>query len=815
MAYPVVRNAPPPLDTEDEVKFRNFIDMLVRSRRLVLGTALAVVLLAALMLSRTVPVYESSATLRIDEAGSNSFLTELAPVAALGGGSGALETEVAVLRSRQIAEAVVDSLKLPLQVSVPGRTRDEVIRVVTMGRDVVPGSFELERGTGQSYTVQAEGVPTGVEVPRRVSVGESFRIGSTELVLSPDLARDLPETIRFSLVPFRRAVETTRRDMVISRPDPKAQLVEIRFRNTDPSLAAAVPNVTSTAFIAYKARGSQAESSGTVDFLREQVKGYAQELRGAEEDLRTFREREQLVSITDEASVQVRRLAELQARHEALLSEREALGELLQKTAASSGTDASGSAYRQLTSFPVFFANQGVQNILQSLTELENQRAQLLIRRTPDNEEVRGINDRIRELERELYQIAINYQRSLESESASVEASLQRFGAQISQIPAREIEFARLSRQQSLLSDIYTLLQTRLKDAELTNAVTTENVRPIDPALVPEEPVSPRPLRTMVFAVVGGLILGIGAAAGRSVLDTKVRTEHDAQQASGGIPLLATIPRMTLDSSRELAPAERNWIRVGKILPSATHDGGVEGLIATRQPQSPAAEAFRSLRTSITFATFERPARTIVLTSATPGDGKSTSAANLAIAFAQQGLRTLLVDADLRRGVLHRVFDLPQDTGLTHVLLGKTSVDEAIHRGVLTGSESLDFLPVGIFPPNPAELVGSSQMRALIEDLRNRYDIVLFDTPPVNLVVDAGIIGALVDTTLLVARAGATDKRALTHAAARLHQLGAPLGGLVLNDFTERAGGYQYASAGSFGGYLTGHVANGNGHSPG
>jgi tyrosine-protein kinase Etk/Wzc len=526
------------------------------------------------------------------------------------------------------------------------------------------------------------------------------------------------------------------------------------------------------------------------------VQSYETELRGAEEQLRTFRERNQVVSLTDEASEQVKRLAELQAQRDALRSERDALAELLAQTNGGAATGSQTAAYRQLSSFPVFLSNQAVQNILQSLTELENERAKLLVQRTAENLDVQGVNQRIRELELQLYQIAVNYHRSLDSQVASVESALGRFGAQLEEIPAREVQFARLSREQTLLAEIYNLLHTRLKEAELKEAVEPGNVQTIDTALVPDRPISPRPLRNLAMALVGGLVLGMVGALTRETMDTKVRSKEDVHALSGGMPVLGTIPRIQMDA----APGSNGngkRVRVPKIVSLSPDEFLRERLVTQHDPQSPAAEAYRALRTSITFAGVGRNTQALVVTSAMPGDGKSTSSSNLAIAFTQQGLRTLLIDADLRRGLLHKVFDMPQDPGLTHVLMGRAALDDAIRdTGVGPADTPLHFLPAGVFPPNPAELLGSERMRVLVADLRKRYDILVFDAPPLNLVTDASVLGTITDATLLVARAGVTDRRALHHAAAQLHQLGSSVSGIVLNDFDSgKAYGYTYGYA--------------------
>lgn len=775
---------------------------LQRHRWMVLGIVVSVVALTGLFTWLQRPVYQSAATMRIDDDSPQSFLSQSSSSLMPTGGGSKLETEMLVLQSRHIAEAVVDSLNLRLQLLEPNRPRPEVIRPLAMVRDTVGGPFELRWEGADSYSVSVEQGSLRAQDPRRVKIGTPFTLGGMTLALAPSLRSAPPKRIRFALLPLRDAVAQMQTATEVARLDPKAQIIAIRYTGTDPWLTAAVPNAVTHAFIQYKALGSRSESHTAVGFLRQQVSQYEQELSRAEERLRAFRENQQVVSLTDEASEQVKRLAEMQARKDALRSEREALAELLDRINKGKGARGETATYRQLASFPVFLSNKAVQDILQSLTDLENQRAQLLVRRTTENVDVQGFTERIQELELQLFQIGQNYLRSLDSELASSENTLSRFGTQLAAIPAREVQFARLSREQSLLADIYTMLQTRLKEAELKEAVEPENARVIDEAIVPVRPISPRPTRNLVFGLFLGLMLGVGAALGRESLDTRIRSMDDVRTATGGVPVLGTIPRL-----QGFTASGENGHRRSRIVPVAPETLVQNHLVTRMDPKSPASEAYRTLRTNLTFANLERRTQTLVVTSAAPGDGKSTSASNLAITLAQQGVRTLLVDADLRKGILHELFDISQDPGLTHVLLGTVSRGEAIRRIELEGGTGvLHFLSSGVFPPNPSELLGSERMRQLIGEMRDEYDMIIFDAPPLNIVTDAAVLGTMSDATLLVARAGNTDRRALGQAAAQLQHVRAAVTGVVLNDFEADGSRYTYS-------YAYGGNGNGNGTS--
>jgi capsular exopolysaccharide synthesis family protein len=211
-------------------------------------------------------------------------------------------------------------------------------------------------------------------------------------------------------------------------------------------------------------------------------------------------------------------------------------------------------------------------------------------------------------------------------------------------------------------------------------------------------------------------------------------------------------------------------------------------LVSLLSPDHPASEAYRTLRTNVTFVNAEqRQLQALVITSPGPGEGKSTTAANLAITLAQQGSRTLLVDADLRRPLVHRAFNLVQEPGLTDVLVGTSSLRESIRPNVVP---KLDVLPAGALPPNPSELLGSEAMARLLETLRGQYDTIIFDSPPTLAVTDATVLGASADAVILVVRAGETDEVAAQRALQQLRRVQAKIAGTVLNGMQKRRDRY-------------------------
>ena len=278
----------------------------------------------------------------------------------------------------------------------------------------------------------------------------------------------------------------------------------------------------------------------------------------------------------------------------------------------------------------------------------------------------------------------------------------------------------------------------------------------IEPAVAPATPISPRPLLNTLLAAVLGLLIAAGVASVTEFLNDSVK-DADAVQETSGLSTLGTIPRMKGDRVRS----------------------EIYRLAAVLYPRSNVAEAYRILRTNIEFASVDAPIRTLLVTSSIPGEGKTTTAANLAIVFAQAGHRVLLVDADLRKPGVHLIFDLPNTHGITSLLRDeRMELDAAAH---VTEQGGLRVLTTGPLPPNPAELLGSQRMRATLDRLKSSEDLVIFDSPPLEVVTDSAIMSSFVDLTLFVVDAGRSRRRTVRLGREALARAGANVVGAVLN----------------------------------
>jgi capsular exopolysaccharide synthesis family protein len=352
-----------------------------------------------------------------------------------------------------------------------------------------------------------------------------------------------------------------------------------------------------------------------------------------------------------------------------------------------------------------------------------------------------------------------------------------------------EAQYAILRHEAELNRDLYDALQMRLKEASVTAGLSATNITVVDRASVPVVPIAPRKTLSLLLGLLGGLLCGIVIAFMVESIDDTLQTSEEVENVSM-LASLATIPHISTE------PGKRKRKGTEEPAPAASR---MHQLVALYSPKSHAAEAYRGLRSSLLLSSIDIPPRVIVVTSAFPGEGKTTTAVNAAIAFAQRGERVLLVDADLRRGSLDRIFNLDdRSLGLSTVL-----AQPAAPKSLATPLPELPLLavlPTGPRPPNPAEMLSSNRMEEQLRQWALEFDRVVIDTAPVLAVSDTQAMAALADTVILVARAGMTRKRALVRARDLLWRINAPIAGVVVNDvdmrlenfYTYRYGMYGY-----------------------
>jgi capsular exopolysaccharide synthesis family protein len=363
---------------------------------------------------------------------------------------------------------------------------------------------------------------------------------------------------------------------------------------------------------------------------------------------------------------------------------------------------------------------------------------------------------------------------------ASLKAEVDRATKESLELGPKVVAYNDLVRRKKSIEDRYNILRGKLSTSELSSRVDrnfdASNVRPLDPALVPSVPVSPKLRNNVAMSVALALFAGFGLVFLIVFFDRSIKTTVDAEQATGAA-VLGVIP----------------------LLHESVLDGNenMRDLYVHEKPTSSVAECCRSLRTNILFSSADRALKTIVVSSANPREGKTTSVIYMGTTMAQSGQRVLLVDTDMRRPRLHVPMEVSRQTGLSNLIVGDKDYDEVIKE---TKIPNLWVLPCGPLPPNPAELMMSHRFEVVLTELAKRFDRVILDSPPAQLVTDAVVLSKQVDGVILVVHADKTLRDDIRRASSQIRQVGGPIFGVIVNAIDDSRSTYYY---GKYGAYYT------------
>jgi len=574
-------------------------------------------------------------------------------------------------------------------------------------------------------------------------------------------------------------------DRINVDPIKGTRLFYLRVSDTDPKRAKRITDGVARVYIDQNLQAAISSSAEAVAWLDGQIAHLKDELETDENALYGFKQRNSLPSISINDSSNSLRL-EMEDYDKALTRTRTRKVELLARKAELGGvTEENPEAIPSSE----LLNNSYLQALRGNYRKAVDDREALIAQGKAENHPlVKEAVGRAAAAKTSLLLEVANIQRAIERDLAEAELE-ERFEVGLFtasrsaavDLNMKEIEYHRLDRNREQDEKIYSLLIERMRSADLARMLRANNLRVVETAGVPSVPIKPRVAANVMVGLVVGLGIGLALAWLREQLDSSIKTPDDLEQKLG-VVFLGLLPEI------EGEGAAKKGARRRKIQPSDGTTPAPE-LVVHARPLSSVSEAARSIRTNLMFMNPDRPCRRLLVASAAPAEGKTTVACSIAIAFAQGGQRVCIIDGDLRRPRLHRIFHREGDAGLTSVLVGDATIEEVAKP---TEIANLWSIPAGPLPPNPADLLHSARFRAFMEDLGNRFDRVVIDSPPLVAVTDAAVASTMVDGVVFVVRAFSTSKHVSAQGLRALRDVDAPIIGAVLNAVDLQRSEYTY-----------------------
>ena len=678
-------------------------------------------------------------------------------------------SEQQVIKSRMVAERVVHALGLRLRIVEPsGLRRSDLFGAVPPIVDsmATSGDFRLTFGD-RTYTLSSGSVRYGTVAYGGVVEGPGVRF------VVPQRPPTGAQSVLLELMPLTAAASELR-GLIGTKVLPQTNIIEIAVIGTEPALVRDVTNTVAREYADVSSEMQRTNARAKTRFIASSLQDQRARLDSAQMALKDFKERQQIGDVNAEQSALAGSIHRMEEAKRSGLVEQRIYSTLVGKLAAA---DTADEELRRLVGTDAVERNRYIASLFDRWFSLIKDRETLYASgKTDRNDDVKAVQRLISRTKEDLRSASELYLQAMASRLGSLDNTIANLRQQTEQYPRLEAEQARLSATVGTMQRTFDNLQSEYQLARIAEGVDAGRVQSIDEATLPTFAVSPNRKRSVIYSALMGLLLGFVLAFGLDRLDDSVKSPDELHNQMD-LPMLGLIPAIRRDRGLR-----------------KTANPALGRLITHADPRSPVAEAYRSLRTNLAFARAQQAPQAIVIASPGPSDGKSTTAANLAITFAQQGQRTLLIDADLRRAVLNMAFKTQRSPGLTELIVGDVTLEDVMHE---TEVPNLSLIASGRFPPNPAELLGSSRMQEVLHQAKARFDVVLLDSPPLLAVTDAAVLSTMVDGVVLVIRTERTKRDAVRRALGHIRSVRGRLLGAVLNDVDLRSGAYY----GSYGHY--------------
>src|SRR3989449_7019697 len=707
-----------PEGSEGEVHLLDYWRAIRKRLWLVLGVAALITALSTIYVARKPDVYEASSRVQVDLENNPMYAGKSVPMIYSPVSDPAyFNTQLQILTTPGLLRRVVKTLELEHDQAF---LRPQTLR---------------QRSTWKTI-LQMWGV-SGPEKKDPSTQPKELPLTSTVTAMTSN--DDLAEAKR--LAPYVGALQGGLRVEPVRESRAgyykETRLIDIGYTHGDPDTAARITNAVAETFVRSNLEKKNETNTSTSEFLSKRVEELQAQIRAAEEKLMAYAKSNQMLSLDASQNTVVERLAGLNKQ----LLEAENDRKMAEAEYRAASAPGAASALAEA-------GGKEIEATDSELAKLRQKRAQLLIEATEEAPEVKEIDQQIDVLQRHLADtrargtatllknLETKYRQAADREEALRKSFNQQKGETVTQNEAA-INYRILQQEIETNKGLLDNLLQRSKENDVVLAGRPNNISVVDYAIVPDFPVGPARLRTVMFAFLLALALAVGLALFLEYLDDSIHSTDDVEKFLR-LPALAVIPSMSGGVARR------------QLLTSATalkkrngNPGGNPELLLNVNGRSALAESYRQLRTSVLLSTAGRAPKTLLITSSLPGEGKTTTAVNTAITLAQTGARVGIIDADMRRPRLRSIFDLPERQGLSSILSSEMGEKEILSLISADEASGLNVLASGPIPPNPAELLGSEQLRKLIAVMSGSFTHIVIDSPPFSAVTDGVLIASM------------------------------------------------------------------------
>ncbi len=761
-----LRNSQMPAANPTELEIKKYLKILKKRKILIISIFLVVFIawLGYVFAFKSRPVYTSTAILTFQDPRTMSAVnvTERGSINA---------SKASLITSNLLLGQVVEKLQLNLSVVTENLTRSELFRYVEVNRESVPGYYKivLTKPKLELYYTN-EDLNISNSLIYSFNSTDTVRINKMTFVLNtPFLKKNNFKEVEFRIKGFELTIEQLR-TLVSYQLDRSRTILKISAIHYSPEVAANIVNTISDLFIQLNLQMKRYKNDEVLKILENQLELAKIDLENANQRLREFREKNPWVVLTSDARAQITNINTYEENKYNLQSKVDELKKMLLKIDGSQGFDQQIVAARELLTY---LENEGyplAPAFESEYTELMDKRNTLLREYAPTHTFVIENQNALRALIQKIKNAANGYIQKLSSQINQVESSINLEKYKLRKLPQKSLILAELVRDQELKNSLYSSISSRYNQAKIEREVEVSDIFIVDRGTPPPpETIWAELIKKAFMGLFLALGLGVGVAIVVEFFNKTAESVEDLQEKLK-IPVLGSIPIIKDDKE---VPEDLEEIK-GKHDPK---------LITLDYSPTLESESYRDLRTKVLFMNQNTELSSLIITSLRPGEGKSLTVANLAVTIAQQKIPTLLIDADLRRGVLHNIFANEKKPGLSDFLISNATVDlDNINKLVQnTFVPNLFMITSGSPIPNPSEMLGSARMVQLLKLVKSRFGMVILDTPPIDASSDSAVLAMYVDGVLLVVKAGETNVEHLIHRISQYPKLGEKILGAILN----------------------------------